>query len=170
MVGMRDQDSDTSLTLLEQLNEQSDKESWDRLLSLYHPLLQSWLGRYDVQDADADDLIQDVLIVVVRELPKFQHNRQVGSFRSRLRQILVNRLRNFWRQRGKDFADGGSDLARRLNEFEDPTSQLSRIWDRQHNEHLMRRLFEMIEPRFSETTLQAFRRLALDVSALQSHS
>lgn len=91
---MRDHDSDTSLTLLEQLGEQSDEHSWSRLYELYSPLLRAWLGRYEVQTADADDLIQEVLMVVSRELPDFRHNGRTGAFRNWLRRILVNRLRN----------------------------------------------------------------------------
>lgn len=159
---MSDHDSDTSLTLLEQLREQSDENGWGRLLELYRPLLQSWLGRYEVQATDADDLIQDVLMVVLRELPNFQHNQQTGAFRNWLRRILVNRLRNFWRQRGRDVVGAGSEIARKLNEFEDPHSQLTQVWDREHNQFLIARLFKLIEPQFSETTRTAFRRLALD--------
>lgn len=159
---MADSQSETSLSLLEQLGQPSDEASWNRLVDLYHPLLRSWLARYDVQAADADDLIQDVLIVVMRELPGFRHNRQAGAFRSWLRRILVNRLRNFWRGKGRDVAGGDSEIARKLNEFEDPNSRLSRIWDRQHDQYLMQRLLAIIEPKFSESTLTAFRRLAID--------
>jgi hypothetical protein len=42
---MRDHDSDISLTLLEQLGEQSDEDAWSRLYDLYSPLLQAWLAR-----------------------------------------------------------------------------------------------------------------------------
>src|SRR5690606_12699776 len=143
-------DSDTSLTLLEQLGEQSDEEAWSRLCELYLPLLQAWLGRYDVQAADADDLIQDVLMVAWREWPNFQHNHQTGAFRTWLRRILVNRLRNFWRGRGRDVAGGDSEIARRLNEFEDPHSQLTQVWDREHNQYLVARLLKLIEPQFAE--------------------
>ena len=153
---------ETSLSLLDQLGKESDEASWDRLCEVYSPLLHGWLRRYDVQDADADDLIQDVLMVVMRELQNFQHNQQTGAFRSWLRRILVNRLQNFWRKRGHgDAAEGGSDLARRLNEFEDPNSQLSQIWDRQHDRHLTRKLLDLVEPHFTETTRTAFRRLVL---------
>jgi RNA polymerase sigma-70 factor (ECF subfamily) len=154
---------DTSLTLLEQLSNDSDDESWARLVALYSPLLRGWLVRYDIQDADADDLVQDVLLVAIRELPSFRHSQQTGAFRSWLRGILINRLRNFWRKRGRvDLASGDSDLARRLNEFEDPHSQLTRIWDREHDRYLTRKLLELIEPRFADTTRNAFRRLVLD--------
>ena len=68
-------------------------------MDVYTPLLKQWLSRYEVQDADADDLVQDVLMVVSRELPRFQHSHRRGTFRSWLRTILVHRLRRFWDKR-----------------------------------------------------------------------
>jgi len=151
----------TSISFLDELSRDAEGQSWDKLVNLYDPLLRSWLRRYDVQEADIDDLLQDVLMVLMRELPQFQHNQRPGAFRSWLRKIVVNRLRDFWRKRGR-LKTGGSDLERRINEFADPQSQLSRIWDREHDQHLTRRLLEQIEPRFTETTRLVFRRLVLD--------
>jgi RNA polymerase sigma-70 factor (ECF subfamily) len=51
---------------------------------------------------------------------------------------------------------------RRLDELEDETGHLSRIWDSEHDRHLARKLLELIEPRFSDKTRAAFRRLVLD--------
>jgi len=50
----------------------------------------------------------------------------------------------------------------RLDELEDDRSQLSHIWQQEHDQHLTRQLLAMIEPRFTATTRQAFRRLVLD--------
>ena len=46
--------------------------------------------------------------------------------------------------------------------LEDARSQMSRIWDREHDRHLTRKLLEMIEPKFTPKTRLAFRRLILD--------
>src|SRR2546430_9892229 len=89
--------SDTSVSLLQQLREQPNGDAWRRLVELYTPLLRQWLSRNGMQSSDIDDLTQEVLAVVVRELPQFQHNQRVGAFRRWLRTILVNRLRNYWR-------------------------------------------------------------------------
>lgn len=154
---------ETSHTLLDDLCNGSDTASWQRLVDLYSPLLRGWIGSYGVQPADTDDLIQDVLMVVMRELPSFRHNQQRGAFRSWLKRIVINRLRNFWRARGRGgVAAGGSDIMSRLDELEDDRSQLSQIWQQEHDHHLARKLLEMIEPRFAESTRQAFRRLVLD--------
>ena len=154
---------ETSQSLIDQLHNESDAAAWQRLVELYSPLLRGWLDRYEVQPADADDLVQDVLVVVMRELPGFRHNQQPGAFRSWLKGIVVHRLRNFWRARERGgIASGGSDVISRLNELEDDRSLLSQTWQREHDQHIAKKLLELIEPRFTESTREAFRRLVLD--------
>jgi RNA polymerase sigma-70 factor (ECF subfamily) len=154
---------ETSASLLQRLRQHGDEASWKRLVALYTPLLQGWFRRELVPPADVDDLVQEVLAVLVRELPTFEYDPNRGSFRGWLRTVAVNRLRVFWRsRRARPLATGDSDLARRLEELEDPHSALSRLWDREHDRHVARRLLELIEGEFEPTTWQAFRRLALD--------
>jgi len=155
--------SETSFSLLNRLRMQPDAESWRRLVKLYTPLIQGWLRRHDFSPADADDLTQEVMAVVVRELPRFEHNQQRGAFRNWLRTITGNRLRTLWRSRQRGApATGGSDFLKMLDELEDPHSHLSRLWDRQHDQHVARRLMELVEPQFEPTTWRAFRRTVID--------
>src|SRR5262249_54879683 len=113
--------------------------------------------------SDADDLVQDVLGVVVRELGDFQHNQRPGAFRAWLRTITVNRLRGYWRGRRRPGQPaGGSDALRQLEQLEDPNSGLSQLWDQEHDRHVLGRLLEMIEPEFPATSWNAFRRHVLD--------
>jgi RNA polymerase sigma-70 factor (ECF subfamily) len=152
----------TSASLLERLRCQPDDASWRRLVDLYTPLLRGWLRRHLVPHADADDLVQEVLAVLVRELPHFEYDPARGSFRAWLRAITVNRLRLFWRARqARPLATGDSDLARKLDELEDPHSDLSQQWNREHDRHVAQRLLEVLEVEFETTTWQAFRRVAL---------
>jgi RNA polymerase sigma-70 factor (ECF subfamily) len=53
-------------------------------------------------------------------------------------------------------------LQQALDEWEDPNSDLSRRWDREHDEHVSRRLLELIEPEFAPSTRRAFRRVVLE--------
>jgi RNA polymerase sigma factor (sigma-70 family) len=151
--------AETSVSLLERLCDQPDDATWRRLVDLYGPLLRSWLGRYHLQPADVDDLVQEVLAVVVRELPQFQHNRRPGAFRRWLRTILVNRLRPFWRAR-QSRPEAGDD-ERALEELADPDSGLSRLWDQEHDRHVLRRLLELIREEFTLPTWEAFLRVTL---------
>jgi RNA polymerase sigma factor (sigma-70 family) len=116
-----------------------------------------------VGHADADDLTQEVLAVLVRELPHFQHDGRTGAFRRWLKLITVHRLRDFWRARqARPQAAGGSDFDKVLERLEDPQSDLSRLWDREHDQHIARGLLAYLQPQFEPNTWRAFQRVVLD--------
>jgi RNA polymerase sigma factor (sigma-70 family) len=153
--------AETSASLLDRLRTQPDDPSWKRLVDLYTPLIQGWLRRYGVGAADADDLTQEVLGAVVRDLPQFRHERR-GAFRSWLRTITVHRLKGFWRAaQHRPVAIGGDAVAQQLAQLEDPDSGLSRVWEEEHDRHVLRRLLELLAPEFAPTAWRAFERVAL---------
>jgi RNA polymerase sigma-70 factor (ECF subfamily) len=155
--------SDTSATLLRWLGDRADEDAWRRLVELYTPLISSWLRRQGVLAADAEDLTQEVLTVVVREVSGFQHNGRAGAFRTWLRTITTNCLRQAWRSRGRQpMETTAPDLERALDQLEDPASDLTRRWDREHDEHVLARLLELIEPEFTPGTWRAFQRQVID--------
>jgi len=155
--------NETSLSLLNRLRRSPESESWDRLVELYTPLLRVWLRKYDVQDSDADDLTQEVLLAVSKDLRKFEHGGQPGAFRGWLKAILVNRLRKFWRSRDRrPQASGDSDIDARLAQLDDPSSEMSLIWNREHDQYVLRQLLALAEPHFTRNTWTAFCRVALD--------
>ena len=154
---------ETSLSLLHRLRGSPDSENWDRLVELYAPLLRAWLRKYEVQASDVDDLVQEVLLAVAKDLPNFDHRGQAGAFRAWLKGILVNRLRNFWRARDRHPpALGDSDIEWRINQLADPASELSQIWNRQHDRYIAQRLLALAEPHFAHSTWQAFYRVAVE--------
>ena len=153
----------TSLSLLVRLRCSPESENWNRLVDLYAPLLRAWLRKYDVQDSDADDLAQEVLLAVSKDLGKFEHGGQPGSFRGWLKAILVNRLRKFWRARDRrPQARGDSDIDARLAQLDDPASEMSQIWNRQHDQYVLRQLLALVEPHFTPNTWTAFCRVTLE--------
>jgi RNA polymerase sigma-70 factor (ECF subfamily) len=153
----------TSLSLLARLQDQPDGESWQRLVDLYQPLLRGWLRGHTTAVQDADDLVQEVLAVLVKDLPGFRHPGHGGAFRGWLRGILVNRLRAFWRAgRGRPVATGDSDFLRLAEQLADPSSDLSRQWDEQHDRLVLARLLELMRREFTQKTVWAFHRVCLD--------
>jgi RNA polymerase sigma-70 factor (ECF subfamily) len=123
---------------------------------LYTPLLHAWLTAAGLQPADRDDLTQRVLAVLVEQLPTFEHNGRTGAFRAWLRGIAVNFLREFWRTRPAAGADSV------LEQLADPACGLSRVWDEQHDRHVLHAVMEMVRPEFTSSSWQAFRRVAVN--------
>lgn len=150
---------DTSLSLLDRVRGDDADESWRQLADMYSPLLRAWLFRFDIAAIDAEDLVQEVLLTVTRELPQFEHSGRAGAFRNWLRRVLVHRVRDFWRSRKyRPAAIGGTTWVERLDQFEEESSDLSREWDLEHDRHVMARLLEQVRPRFEPQTWEAFYR------------
>lgn len=153
----------TSPSLLDRLHENADPTAWDRLTSLYSPLIRGWLRKHDIRQDDADDLVQEVLVIVVRRFPEFRHNTRTGAFRAWLRTITLNVCRDFWKSnRLRPNAPGGSDFGGYLEQLADDTNPLAQQWDRDHDVFVTKRLLAMIQPQFEATTWNAFCRLAIE--------
>jgi RNA polymerase sigma-70 factor, ECF subfamily len=96
----------TNVSLLECLRQPSASEAWGRFVRLYTPLLLYWARKLGLKDQDAEDLVQDVLIVLVRKMPEFRY--QPGrTFRGWMRTVLMNK----WRDRPRTRSPAGLDSA-----------------------------------------------------------
>jgi RNA polymerase sigma-70 factor (ECF subfamily) len=140
-----------------------DPGAWKDLITLYRPLLVGWLRHQAVPVNEVDDLVQEILLAVVQDLPSFSHSGRVGAFRGWLRTIARNRACDFWRGHGRQLqAAGGSGIAEAISQLEDPDSELNRMWDAEHDRYVLRCLLDLMELEFEPTTVQAFRRVILE--------
>jgi RNA polymerase sigma-70 factor (ECF subfamily) len=153
----------TSVSLLDRLRHATpDAPEWQRLHDLYLPVIRAWLSHVPGLHNEADDLSQEVLVVLFRELPSFERRRH-GSFRAWLRQITVNRIRTFLRMRRKQPVAGlGPELDQILAQLEDANSAPARRWDEEHDRHVLQALLAIVQADFEPPTWHAFSRFALD--------
>ncbi len=153
----------TSETLLDRLKTSGpDAAEWRTLQEIYQPLIRSWLARFPSIGEEANDLCQEILMVVVKKLPQFQRQRD-GAFRAWLRKVTANRLRAFWRARQKQtLAGGGGQVETMLDQLEDGASALSRQWDHDHDRHVVQKLLAVVKPDFDAVTWSAFTHFALE--------
>jgi RNA polymerase sigma-70 factor (ECF subfamily) len=152
----------TSLSLIDRLKvARPEDHDWERLQDIYLPLIRRWLGRVPGLAAEADDLAQEVFVVVIREFARFERRRE-GSFRAWLRTITANKARNYCKKRDRRPAIEMDSAQGFLEQMVDPESELAREWDREHDEHVVRKLLAAVKRDFGATTWSAFCRLALD--------
>jgi RNA polymerase sigma factor (sigma-70 family) len=152
-------DSPTSKSLLAKARDCSDDAAWRRLTELYSPLVARWVRPHVAQRADAEDVVQEVMTALVRELPRFDHNQRTGAFRAWLRMITVHRLRAYWDKRdARSVGAGGADQLAVLAQLADPASSLCRSWDDEHDRHVTKTLLVSIRLEFQPATWRAFER------------
>ncbi len=149
----------TNISFLDGLRNRTPA-SWECLERLYGPWLRHWLvQRLEFQQPDAEDMIQDVLLGVHQEFPAdFSHNGRTGAFRKWLREFTHHRLLRYWRDR-RTLSERVPQGEERLAQLADSSSELSRLWDREHDDWIIRRGWQLLSPRFDERTLAVVRRL-----------
>ncbi|HVS35821.1 MAG TPA: sigma-70 family RNA polymerase sigma factor [Gemmataceae bacterium] len=74
------------------------QEAWQRLVHLYAPVLHHWARRrHWLQPADADDVVSEVFVALVKELPHFRKDPK-KRFRDWLATILRNKSIDYYRR------------------------------------------------------------------------
>ncbi|MBN9119214.1 MAG: sigma-70 family RNA polymerase sigma factor [Planctomycetes bacterium] len=144
----------TSLTLLDRLRQPNPTEAWNQFAQLYTPLLIVWAKGLGLQDADAADLAQDVLLKVMRVLPTYQ--RKPGEmFRGWLFAVARNEAADFRRRRATRPLPGPDGLS-------GAAENAPEVSDADYRAHLVHRALELIRPDFGAETWAAFAGLMLE--------
>jgi RNA polymerase sigma-70 factor, ECF subfamily len=152
----------TSVSLLDRLKTAGpDHPDWLRLHDIYRPLIRRWIGLVPGLGVESADLAQEIIMVLVREIPRFDRQRE-GSFRAWLRQVTVNKVRSYRKKYDRRPIVGLDPAEGFLDRLSDPKDDLAREWDLDHDRHVFEKLLAVVGPDFSETTWEAFRRFALD--------
>jgi len=83
----------TKASLLIRLRQPDEPDAWEQFVHLYTPLLLYWARKLGLQDEDAADLVQDVLLQLVRKMPEFRYE-PGRTFRGWMRTVLMNKWRD----------------------------------------------------------------------------
>jgi RNA polymerase sigma-70 factor (ECF subfamily) len=143
----------TPVSLLNQLRTPGRAQAWNRFAQLYTPLLYDWARRLGLQDSDAADLVQEVFVVLVRQLPGFRYE-PGKSFRGWLRTVLANK----WRDRRRVQVPVTGAAA--LTDLAAP-DEVAEIEEAEYRHYLVGRALELLRPEFPAATWQAFQAYGL---------
>ena len=145
----------TRPSLIARIQDPSEVQAWSELVEIYAPVIYRFARRAGLQDADAQDLTQEVLEVVAGSVADWNANPSKGSFRGWLYGITRNKLRRFWERQQRDVrASGNSDVARLL--AAQPADDGAGAWDNEYRHQLFDWATTQVRGEFSETTWQAF--------------
>jgi RNA polymerase sigma-70 factor (ECF subfamily) len=148
----------TSRSLLDHARE-ADPAAWERLVTLYAPLVAAWCRRWGVRPQDTVDVLQEVFCAVSSHLQRFRKERPADTFRGWLLTIARNKVHDhFRRAAGQPDAAGGTEALMRLQQVVDegpPAVGEEHGSDPAFNQVLVRAL-ESIRGDFQEQTWRAF--------------
>jgi RNA polymerase sigma factor (sigma-70 family) len=151
----------TRQSLLSRLKDWNDQESWRVFFDTYWRLIYGAARKAGLTDAEAQDVVQETILCVSKQMPNFQYNAQ-GSFKGWLMRLTSWRVADQFRKRqpGSQHrptdtrTDTGTDPLERL---EDPASQvLEQHWEDEWESNLMEVAVERVKRQVNPKQYQIF--------------
>jgi RNA polymerase sigma factor (sigma-70 family) len=128
----------------------------------YWRLIYSVAVKSGLTEAEAQEVVQETIISVARDIQKFKRDRALGSFKGWLRNIIRWRIADQLRKRTRaswgDASQTGADLPRPdVAEIPDPAgSAAESVWEEEWQSNLLKAAMETIKSRVKEEHYQIF--------------
>ena len=155
----------TSITLLHRLRDESDEDAWTDFVNRYSPKVFAWCRKHSLQDSDAADVTQQVLLKLVTTMRSFDYDSHRGSFRGWLKTVTANTVKDLGRQwqRRNVRATGDTLTNDRLNALADSRAldELSEQIEAQYREELLKEAETRVKARVKHSTWLAWQMTAV---------
>ncbi len=151
----------TRPSLMLRLREARDQQAWREFVSIYEPLLLRLMRQRGLQEADARDVTQQVIIAVTQAVDRWEPDGKEASFRRWLFAIARTLALKFV-QRGRaphiaaGRGTGGTDMLQILHGLPEPERRTSTEFDDEYRTEVFRLTAQRIRGEFRDTTWQAF--------------
>lgn len=105
----------TSVTLLVLLQDPANASAWQQFALRYRPALLRWCRGQGLQEAEAEDVAQELLMEIHQKLANFVYDPARGRFQSWLKTVACRACLDFVRKRNRQRAVGDSVVAFQLD-------------------------------------------------------
>lgn len=146
----------TRASLLVQIRDGANHGAWQEFMKLYSPVVYGFARKRGLQDADAADLMQDVMRSVSSAIGRLDYDRKQGSFRGWLFTITRNKVFNFFSARKIRPQGSGDSSTNRLLEEQPDSGDGSDEWELEYQKRLASLAMERVKHEFQPNTWQAF--------------
>ena len=152
---------ETRPSLMLRLREPADQQAWAEFVSIYEPLVLRLMRQRGLQEADARDVTQQVVLAVTQAVERWQPDGREASFRRWLFAIARPLALKFV-QRGRSpigtarRGAGGTDMLKLLDNLSEPEHRTSEAFDDEYRTEVFHFAAERVRAEFRETTWQAF--------------
>ena len=158
----------TRRSLLTRLKNWDDQEGWREFFETYWRLIYSVALKAGLNAPDAEDLVQDTILVVAKKMKDFHYDPALGSFKAWLLLNVKSRIADHLRRRNcriqtvAPAADEPAPMSM-IECFPDPASvSLDSVWEEEWQKRVFEAALERAKRKVSVKQFQIF-----DLYALQ---
>jgi len=152
----------TRQSLLSRLKDWADQESWKIFFDTYWRLIYNAAMKAGLTDPEAQDVVQETIIAVMKSMPDFEYDAEKGSFKGWLLRLtgwrIADQLRK--RQQGIEHRKHEPRTSTRTATVErlpDPMGlELEAVWEEEWEKNLMEAAIERVKKRVDPKHYQIF--------------
>jgi RNA polymerase sigma-70 factor (ECF subfamily) len=149
--------------LLSRLRDLGDSDSWRSFFDAYWRLIYNVARRSGLNDAEAQDVVQETVIAVARRIPEFHYDPAKGSFKRWLLLITRRRIHDHFRRRYRSMAVVNAGPGEYCSSPESvagpvqaPDVQLEAAWESEWQEHVFQTALARVRERVNPKQYQVF--------------
>lgn len=147
---------ETRDSLLLRIRDHEDARAWQQFVAVYRPMIYRIARRRGLQDCDAEDLTQRVLMSVARSIGSWEKDAKRGGFRIWLSRVARNAIVNYVTRGPQDASLGGSDFLEVCHTVESHDAEVQRMIDEEFARSQLRAAAAIVKPQVKASTWDAF--------------
>lgn len=157
----RDELIPTRRSLLSRLKNWDDQESWRVFFDTYWKLIYTAARRAGLTEAEAEDVVQETVISVLKSMGDFRYRADHGSFKSWLLQLTSWRIADQVRKRKprleRRHPEPSSTESEGVERVADPASlDWQQTWDADWERNLMQAAIQRVKKKIDSKAYQIF--------------
>jgi RNA polymerase sigma-70 factor (ECF subfamily) len=151
----------TRTSLLRRLKQWEDQESWRDFFDTYWKLIYGAAVKAGLNDAEAQDVVQDTVIAVAKKIEDFKYDSAVDSFKGWLLYLTRKRVALHYRKRERDRGgpsrDSTAGLFNELEQLPDPVAtDFETIWNEEWERNLADAALARVKQQVNPKQFQIF--------------
>ena len=150
----------TRYSLLSRLKNWEDDESWREFFDTYWRLIYAVALKSGLTDAEAQEVVQETIICVAKNIQKFRRDRKLGSFKGWLRNLTHWRIADQLRKRTRVLRNELVHESQSLSSLDEVPGQTINTdeseWESEWQRNLLKTALEQVKRHVREEQYQLF--------------
>lgn len=151
----------TRQTLLLKLKDQRDEQAWNDFYETYYRYIRAILWNMNMKEADANDILQSVMLKIWNKLPEFDYETRKGKFRNWISIITANTAKNYIRSENRLYNCLNGEKSSWLDDYTTATlpPEIEEISSAEWEKFISSMAWENISKTLSDSVKETFERL-----------
>ena len=134
-----------------------NSESWNRFYDTYSRIIVNFAQKHGCDTMQAEDVLQETVMALLRTIPNFDFNPAKGKFRSLLFKITESKVIDAFRRNKRNIPAEDPEVFAKYQGLENNiNSPSSRLWDKTWENLILSEAIRMVKSKVQPLTFKCF--------------